>query len=62
MWSLRKDPPVAVVIVDTDEQIRGFPELERLELEGIVIVEPVEVIRYAGRGPAGPAGPGEDRR
>ena len=45
--SLSEDLPVAVVIVDTDEQIRGFlPELEALEIEGLVILEPVEVIRY----------------
>ena len=54
--SLSEDLPVAVVIVDTDEQIRGFlPELEALEIEGLVILEPVEVIRYAGRGSTSPA-------
>ena len=50
LLSLSEDLPVAVVIVDTDERIRAFlPELEDLQVEGLVILEPVEVIRYAGR-------------
>ncbi len=50
LLSLSEDLPVAIVIVDSDEQIRDFlPELEELEVEGLVILEPVEVIRYAGR-------------
>lgn len=50
LLSLSDDLPVAVVIVDTDERIRDFlPELESLRLEGLVLLEPVEVIRYAGR-------------
>lgn len=56
LLSLSEDLPVAVVIVDTEDRIRAFlPELEALEIEGLVILEPVEVIRYAGRGPVGPA-------
>ncbi len=55
LLSLSDDLPVAVVIVDTDEKIRAFlPELDELEIEGLVIVEPVEVIRYAGRTLSGP--------
>ncbi len=54
LLSLSEDLPVAVIIVDTDERIRGFlPELEELEIEGLVILEPVEVIRYAGRSEPG---------
>src|SRR3990170_4486153 len=50
LLSLSEDLPVAVVIVDTQESIHAFlPELEDLEIEGLVILEPVEVIRYAGR-------------
>ena len=50
LLSLSEDLPVAVVIVDTDESIRAFlPELDDLQVEGLVILEPVEVIRYAGR-------------
>jgi PII-like signaling protein len=50
LLSLSEDLPVAVVIVDSDDRIRAFlPELEELKIEGVVILEPVEVIRYAGR-------------
>ena len=52
LLSLSDDLPVAVVIVDTEEQIRAFlPQLDDLEIEGLVILEPVEVIRYVGREP-----------
>ena len=52
LLSLSDDLPVAVVIVDTEEQIRSFlPQLDELEIEGLVILEPVEVVRYAGREP-----------
>jgi PII-like signaling protein len=53
--SLSDDLPVAVVIVDTDERIRDFlPQLDDLEIEGLVLLEPVEVVRYAGRGSGTP--------
>lgn len=53
--SLSEDLPVAIVIVDLEDRIRDFlPELEDLHIEGLVIVEAVEVIRYAGRPVAGP--------
>ena len=50
LLSLSQDLPVAVVIVDQDDRIRGFlPHLDELVAEGLVIVDPVEVIRYVGR-------------
>jgi uncharacterized protein len=50
LLSLSEDLPVAVVIVDTEEKIRSFlPELDELVTGGLVIVDPVEVIRYVGR-------------
>jgi PII-like signaling protein len=50
LLSLSEDLPVLIVIVDTDERIRAFlPELEELVSEGLVIIDPVEVIRYVGR-------------
>lgn len=53
LLSLSEDLPVAIVIVDTEQRIRAFlPELEELDLEGLVILDPVAVIRYAGRGPS----------
>jgi PII-like signaling protein len=48
--SLSEDLPMVIVVVDTDEKIRAFlPQLDELVTEGLVIVDPVEVIRYVGR-------------
>jgi uncharacterized protein len=50
LLSLSEDLPVVVVIVDTDERIRAFlSQLDELVTEGLVIIDPVEVIRYVGR-------------
>jgi PII-like signaling protein len=46
MLSVSEHLPVAVVIVDTEDRIRAFlPQLEA----GLVILDPVEVVRYVGR-------------
>lgn len=51
MLSLSDDLPVMVVIVDVEERVRPFlAELEELVTEGLVIVEPVEVVHHTGRG------------
>ncbi|HZE40241.1 MAG TPA: DUF190 domain-containing protein [Stackebrandtia sp.] len=48
--SLAEDLPVAIVIVDAEDKVRGFlPQLEELVSEGLVIIDPVEVVRYAGK-------------
>jgi uncharacterized protein len=48
--SLSEDLPLAVVIVDTEEKIQAFlPQLDELVTEGLVILDPVEVVRYVGR-------------
>lgn len=48
--SMSEDLPVAIVIVDREERLREFlPELDELISEGLVTLEEVEVIRYAGR-------------
>lgn len=48
--SLSEDLPIAIVIVDADDKIRAFVgELDELVTEGLVIIDPVEVIRYVGR-------------
>lgn len=48
--SLSEDLPLAIVIVDGKEKIQAFlPQLDELITEGLVIVDPVEVIRYVGR-------------
>jgi PII-like signaling protein len=50
LLSLSEDLPIAIVIVDVDERIRAFlPQLDELVSEGLVIIDPVEVIRYIGR-------------
>lgn len=49
LLSLSEDLPVVIVIVDTPERVRAFlPELEELVTEGLVLLDDVEVIRYAG--------------
>lgn len=48
--SLSEDLPIAVVIVDSEERVRAFlPELDEVVTEGLVTLDAVEVIRYAGR-------------
>lgn len=50
LLSLSEDLPIAVVIVDEEERIRGFlPRLDELIGEGLVILDDVEVYRYVGR-------------
>jgi uncharacterized protein len=50
LLSLSEDLPVAIIIVDAEERIRTFlPQLDELVTEGLVIIDPVEVIRYVGR-------------
>ena len=48
--SLSDDLPMAIVIVDTHEAIGAFlPQLEELIAEGLITLEDVEVVKYAGR-------------
>ena len=48
--SLSDDLPIAITIVDSDEQITAFlPQLDELVTNGLVIVEDVDVVRYVGR-------------
>jgi PII-like signaling protein len=55
--SLSEDLPVSVVIVDADEKVRAFlPELDELVAEGLVMLDPVEVVRYVSRSDGGGAG------
>jgi PII-like signaling protein len=50
LLSLTEDLPLAVIIVDREDRVRGFlPQLDELVTEGLVIIDPVEVIRYVGR-------------
>lgn len=52
--SLADDLPCAVVIVDREDAVRDFlPVLDELVTEGLVTVEPVEVVRYVSRADGG---------
>ncbi|MEI2776570.1 MAG: DUF190 domain-containing protein [Tetrasphaera sp.] len=49
--SLSEDLPVLIVIVSSRERIEAFlPVVEELVTEGLVMLDPVEVVKYAGRG------------
>lgn len=49
LLSLGEDLPVAIVIVDAAEKIEAFlPQLDELISEGLVILDPVTVIKYVG--------------
>lgn len=50
LLSLSEDLPLVVIIVDTEEKVRGFlPRLDELAIEGLMILDEVEVVRHAGR-------------
>ena len=50
LLSLSDDLPVAIVIIDTEARIRDFlPQLDELITEGLVILDPVDVVKYVGR-------------
>ncbi|MBB2915590.1 hypothetical protein FHS43_006913 [Streptosporangium becharense] len=50
LLSMADDLPVAVVIIDTEERIRAFlPQLEDLLIEGVAVLDQVEVIHHRGR-------------
>jgi PII-like signaling protein len=50
LLSLSEDLPVVVVIVSSPEKVRAFlPEVEALVTEGLVVLDEVEVVKYAGR-------------
>ena len=48
--SLSSDLPVAIIIIDAADRIEAFlPQLDELIQEGLVILDPVDVIKYVGR-------------
>jgi uncharacterized protein len=50
LLSLTEDLPLVIVIVDTEDRVRGFlPQLEELAIEGMVVLDEVEVLRYSGK-------------
>ena len=47
-WTLSKDAPIVVSIIDTEEQIRKLiPHLDAMVQEGLMATSPVDVIRYS---------------
>lgn len=49
---LSDDLPCLVVIVGAEKHIRAFlPQLDELVTEGLVLLDPVEVVKYASRAP-----------
>jgi PII-like signaling protein len=50
---LTEDLPVVIVIIDLAERIDAFlPELDELITEGLVVREPVDIVKYVGRNTA----------
>ncbi|MCQ8827729.1 DUF190 domain-containing protein [Streptomyces malaysiensis] len=50
LLSLGEDLPMAIVMIDTEERVRSFlPELEEIVGDGLVVVDPVEIVRPRGR-------------
>ena len=46
-WSISKNAPIMVSIIDTEEQIRRLiPHLDAMVQEGLMATSPVEVIRF----------------
>ena len=58
LLSLSEDLPVSIVMVSSDERIRAFlPQIDELVSEGLVMLDEVEVVKYAGRHDSGPGSP-----
>jgi uncharacterized protein len=50
LLSLSHDLPCVIVIVDTEDKVRAFlPDLDDAVAEGMVILDPVHVVKYVGR-------------
>jgi uncharacterized protein len=44
---LSDDLPLQIIIVDEDDRIRSFlTQLDELDLEGLAVLDPVDVVRY----------------
>jgi PII-like signaling protein len=47
LFHLNDQLPLLIIIVDTEDRIRGFlPQLEELEIEGLVTLDELEIVRY----------------
>jgi PII-like signaling protein len=48
LFRLTDDLPLVIVIADTEDRIRGFlPQLDDLDLSGLVALDDVETVRYS---------------
>jgi PII-like signaling protein len=49
LLSLTEDLPIVVVIIDAEDRLRAFlSELDEIIGEGTVVLDTVEILRYAG--------------
>jgi PII-like signaling protein len=56
LLSLSEDLPVMIIMVDDAERIERFAlELDELITEGLVVIDDVQIVRYAGMPPPGKA-------
>jgi PII-like signaling protein len=54
-WTLSKDAPIMLSVVDTEDQIKKLiPHLDEMVQEGLVAMSLVEVIRYSRNSPGDP--------
>lgn len=59
LFRLSEDLPLLIVIVDAEDRIRDFlPQLDELDISGLMILDEVDVIRYLAQARA----PGAKRR
>lgn len=50
--SLSLDLPIVIEAVDREDKIRGIlPELDRMVGDGLIVVQPVEVVTHRSNGP-----------
>lgn len=50
LLSMTEDLPIVVVVIDTEEKVRGFLlVLDELLTEGTVLLDEVEVLHYQGK-------------
>ncbi len=53
---LSEDLPMVIEIVDREERVRAFlPVCEGMIRDGLVTLEPIEIVRYAAEPPGSPA-------
>lgn len=52
LFRLSQDMPLLIVIADEEDRIRSFlPQLDELDINGLITLDEVEVVRYAAATP-----------